>query len=169
MKYSQYNSIIKLNDNLSVVYNSKSDKSIIITNPKRNLINNSTPTLLEKSDLEIYNNLILIEAIIPHDKNELNDVIEKAKRIETSDDYYKLIINPTMGCNFSCWYCYESHIVGSKMSTDNVSKILKLIDNILLDKPNLKTFDLAFFGGEPLKLLVLLLITIVQNMIIIKI
>lgn len=150
MKYSQYNSIIKLNDNLSVVYNSKSDKSIIITNPKRNLINNSTPTLLEKSDLEIYNNLILIEAIILHDKNELNDVIEKAKRIETSDDYYKLIINPTMGCNFSCWYCYESHIVGSKMSTDNVSKILKLIDNILLDKPNLKTFDLAFFGGEPL-------------------
>ena len=36
------------------------------------------------------------------------------------------------------------------MSTNNVSKILKLIDNILLDKPNLKTFDLAFFGGEPL-------------------
>ena len=150
MKYSQYNSIIKLNDNLSVVYNSKSDKSLIIPDSKAKSINAFTPKSLENENLEIYNNLVSIEAIILDDKNELNDVIEKAKKIENSDDYYKLIINPTMGCNFSCWYCYESHIVGSKMSNNNVNKIFKFIDNILSEKPNLKTFDLAFFGGEPL-------------------
>ena len=149
MKYSKYNSLIKLSSSLSVLYNSKEDKSIVISNTKTDLLKLSPEHLLYQ-DSEIYNNLIQINAIVSEDKNELQEVIDKGKQIENNDDYFKLIINPTMGCNFSCWYCYESHIIGSKMSTNNVSKILKLIDNILLDKPNLKTFDLAFFGGEPL-------------------
>src|SRR5690625_7616648 len=55
-----------------------------------------------------------------------------------------------MNCNFKCWYCYESHIEGSKMNNSNIGKICKLIDNILLNNKKLKTFDLSFFGGEPL-------------------
>jgi uncharacterized protein len=149
MKYSKYNTILQLSDSLSVLYNSKEDKSIIISNTKTNLLK-SSPENLANQDSEIYNNLIQINAIVADDKNELQEVIELGKQIENNDEYYKLIINPTMGCNFSCWYCYESHIVGSKMSKSNVDKIIKLIDNILLEKPNLKTFDLAFFGGEPL-------------------
>lgn len=149
MKYSKYNSLIKLSSSLSVLYNSKEDKSIVISNTKTDLLKLS-PEHLSYQDSEIYNNLIQINAIVSEDKNELQEVIDKGKQIENNDDYFKLIINPTMGCNFSCWYCYESHIVGSKMSSNNVSKILKLIDNILINKPNLKTFDLAFFGGEPL-------------------
>lgn len=149
MKYSKYNSILQLSDSLSVLYNSKEDKSIIISNSKTNLLKFS-PEQLANQDSEIYNNLIQINAIVANDKNELQEVIELGKQIENNDEYYKLIINPTMGCNFSCWYCYESHIVGSKMSKSNVDKIIKFIDNILLEKPNLKTFDLAFFGGEPL-------------------
>ncbi len=149
MKYSKYNSILQLSDSLSVLYNSKEDKSIIISNSKTNLLKFS-PEHLANQDSEIYNNLIQINAIVANDKNELQEVIELGKQIENNDEYYKLIINPTMGCNFSCWYCYESHIVGSKMSKSNVDKIIKFIDNILLEKPNLKTFDLAFFGGEPL-------------------
>ncbi|MFZ4671258.1 MAG: radical SAM protein [Flavobacterium sp.] len=149
MKYSKYNSILQLSDLLSVLYNSKEDKSIIISNSKTDLLKFS-PEYLANQDSEIYNNLIQINAIVADDKNELQEVIELGKQIENNDEYYKLIINPTMGCNFSCWYCYESHIVGSKMSKSNVDKIIKFIDNILLEKPNLKTFDLAFFGGEPL-------------------
>lgn len=149
MKYSKYNSILQLSDSLSVLYNSKEDKSIIISNSKTDLLKFS-PEHLANQDSEIYNNLIQINAIVADDKNELQEVIELGKQIENNDEYYKLIINPTMGCNFSCWYCYESHIVGSKMSKSNVDKIIKFIDNILLEKPNLKTFDLAFFGGEPL-------------------
>lgn len=149
MKYSKYNTILHLSDSLSVLYNSKEDKSIVISNSKTDLLKFS-PEHLATQDSEIYNNLIQINAIVADDKNELQEVIELGKQIENNDEYYKLIINPTMGCNFSCWYCYESHIVGSKMSKSNVDKIIKLIDNILLEKPNLKTFDLAFFGGEPL-------------------
>lgn len=149
MKYSKYNSVLQLSDLLSVLYNSKEDKSIVISNSKIDLLKFS-PEHLANQDSEIYNNLIQINAIVADDKNELQEVIELGKQIENNDEYYKLIINPTMGCNFSCWYCYESHIVGSKMSKSNVDKIIKLIENILLEKLNLKTFDLAFFGGEPL-------------------
>ena len=55
-----------------------------------------------------------------------------------------------MDCNFSCWYCYESHITGSKLSTKTIDSIYKLIDNILVSNSNLRNFTLSFFGGEPL-------------------
>lgn len=149
MKYSKYNTILNISENISVLYNSKEDKSIVISNSKANILN-LNPEYLLSEDPDLYKNLVEINAIVVDNKNELEEIIRKVKEIENNDDYYKLIINPTMGCNFSCWYCYESHIVGSKMSNDNVEKIYKLIDNILIEKPELKTFDLSFFGGEPL-------------------
>lgn len=94
MKYSKYNSILQLSDSLSVLYNSKEDKSIIISNSKTNLLKFS-PEHLANQDSEIYNNLIQINAIVANDKNELQEVIELGKQIENNDEYYKLIINCT--------------------------------------------------------------------------
>lgn len=34
----------------------------------------------------------------------------------------RLFINPTLECNFACWYCYEKHPQGY-MSEDTISKI----------------------------------------------
>ncbi len=73
----------------------------------------------------------------------LNNRIENFNSSE-----YRLTINPTLNCNFSCWYCYESH-PKRRMSKETVTAILKFIDNLTSEK-NLSKFYLDWFGGEPL-------------------
>ncbi len=148
-KFSKYNSIIPLSDNISALYNSKEDKCIVI---KRNLEEyfKLTPVDLEKNHPSIYQNLLDINAIVDQNLDELQEVIKRSKEVDYTDKTYRLIINPTMNCNFKCWYCYESHIVGSKMSNEGVNRIMKFIDKTLENNKNLNSFDLSFFGGEPL-------------------
>ena len=37
-----------------------------------------------------------------------------------------IIINPTLNCNFKCWYCYETHERNSKISFKTVQSIKKI-------------------------------------------
>ncbi|MCL1934639.1 MAG: hypothetical protein FWF53_12600 [Candidatus Azobacteroides sp.] len=45
-----------------------------------------------------------------------------------SDRHHRLIIMPTLNCNFSCWYCYETH-TKAMMSSDTVCNIIEYIKN----------------------------------------
>ncbi len=60
---------------------------------------------------------------------------------------FRLTINPTLKCNFNCWYCYENHTGNSRMSEDILERTKKAISWVLTEYPFL---DLMFFGGEPL-------------------
>lgn len=74
---------------------------------------------------------------------------ERIKNVNNQQDYYALTVNPTMRCNFKCWYCYENHVINSKMS----SKVLELTKrhiSTVIAANHLKKFHLGFFGGEPL-------------------
>lgn len=148
-KFSRYNSIIPLSETISALYNSKEDKCIVIKKDVESFFKLPADNL-EVSHPSIYQNLLDINAIIDESKDELQEVIQRSKEVDNADQSYRLIINPTMNCNFKCWYCYESHIVGSKMSTVGVEKIFKFIDKTLQTNKNLNSFDLSFFGGEPL-------------------
>lgn len=61
---------------------------------------------------------------------------------------YKLTINTTLNCNFSCWYCYQAHPKG-KMSAITLNSILKFITN-LIEKEKISNLEISWFGGEPL-------------------
>lgn len=65
------------------------------------------------------------------------------RRYDTSNAH--LIVMPTEHCNFRCTYCYESFERG-QMSPDLVNGVKKYITN----KRDLKSFNLSWFGGEPL-------------------
>lgn len=54
-----------------------------------------------------------------------------------------------MNCNFKCWYCYEKHIRGSKMSGATIKKVYKLIDNVTSNS-KIQKLQVSWFGGEPL-------------------
>ena len=69
---------------------------------------------------------------------------------DSDNSFYHLHINPTLDCNFRCWYCYENHKIGSKMSPNMVNYVQKYIENTIEQRQSIKTFILAFFGGEPL-------------------
>ena len=64
------------------------------------------------------------------------------------DKTYHLVINPTLECNFKCWYCYEKHPQGV-MTEQTIEKIRKHI-LYMVEKEKIFALHLSWFGGEPL-------------------
>lgn len=88
--------------------------------------------------------------IIASDIDEIEQVKKLVHEIDQENNYsFHLIINPTMNCNFKCWYCYETHIKDSKMQELEIQKVFNYITRVLNQK-ELKVFSLSWFGGEPL-------------------
>lgn len=61
----------------------------------------------------------------------------------------QIIINPTLDCNLACWYCYESHAKGSRMSQGVLDAICEYIKYKYAENKT-EQLQLRFFGGEPL-------------------
>lgn len=87
--------------------------------------------------------------IINTDIDEIALLRERINDADNNKNEYILHINPTLDCNFRCWYCYENHIPNSKMSPEILNSTLAYIHSIL-KRPSIKSFELGFFGGEPL-------------------
>ncbi|NSW89829.1 MAG: radical SAM protein [Firmicutes bacterium] len=87
--------------------------------------------------------------IVEDDLNE-NDYLRLNDIIRRFSDYKRigLTIAPTMDCNFSCIYCYESDKKKCEyMSREVEDKIIKYVDENLEPYGALKV---TWFGGEPL-------------------
>ncbi len=153
MKTSEYNIFFKNEDKI-VGYNSVSDNFILLEPLLHELfeasVNENMVDELKNVHVNLYDILINKGFII----DECDDELDKIKKISNQTDFddtiYELTINPTMNCNFKCWYCYETHIKDSKMSSNTLHKVINFIDNVLEKNQNLKTFKLDWFGGEPL-------------------
>jgi uncharacterized protein len=86
--------------------------------------------------------------IIDDDLNEY-DYIRFINRLDVfSNNRYRIIINPTLECNFRCWYCYEKHPKGM-MTKELSQRIIKHIAYVANNK-QVQKLDLTWFGGEPL-------------------
>lgn len=148
MKYSIYNSIIFISKTAYLLYNAFADKYIIC---KAELV-----PLLQKSSDHIesaypifYKQLLQGGFLIKEDVDEIKQVIDYGIQKCINSSEYHLIINPTINCNFQCWYCYENHSAYTKMNEETICKVKKLILNICSNK-RIKFIHLSFFGGEPL-------------------
>lgn len=148
MKYSFYNSLISLTDFTYILYNAVKDKFLIISKTWAELLNKS-PEKIKQTNHLFYQQLQENNFIINDSKDEVNEIIDEGLRICHNTTEYRLIINPTLNCNFHCWYCYEKHAPTMKMSSDTVQNIKKFICRVL-DNPEIHHFNLSFFGGEPL-------------------
>lgn len=62
---------------------------------------------------------------------------------------FQLMIFPTQDCNLKCWYCYESHKKDTKMTQEVMDKIYLYVQH-LMENNSFDSFELSFFGGEPL-------------------
>ncbi len=105
---------------------------------------------IEEVHEELYKSLMSNGFIVSKETDEIQKVRDLIKEVDNQEDSYHLMVNPTMNCNFNCWYCYETHIKGSKTSPGTLQKITNYVENIMTNKPGLKRFILSFFGGEPL-------------------
>lgn len=151
MKYSQFNSILPYNGSLAL-YNSFQQKVLFLENELNDLLQAARAEgidILGNYHPDFYNYLKDNRFIVEDNVNELEEVKKKSKSVDETQEEFVLTINPTMNCNFKCWYCYETHIKDSRLEV-TVMDSINLLVNKICSKPELKTLTLAFFGGEPL-------------------
>lgn len=154
MKSSRFNHFFSF-ENKHVGYNALSDEFTLIE-PEllelyRSAQHHGNWSELQHIHPDFYAYLTDKGFIVPVQTDEVQLVKDLVHKIDQQDDtFFQLTINPTMNCNFKCWYCYETHIKKSKMSPDTIQSIVRFIDNLLQEKKELKRFHLQWFGGEPL-------------------
>ena len=149
MKLSLYNTVIPIQNKHTLVYNALSGKFLIIKNKFLD-INSDAISSLNSLNNVLYQNLIDAGVLIDDNIDEIKILNNRIINSENNDKDYILHINPTLDCNLRCWYCYEKHITGSKMSRTVLSAIKKFITREINANSKLETFHLGFFGGEPL-------------------
>jgi len=149
MKYSCFNSIISITKRSALLFNAFSDSFFVFDSNLKKIISDDVDTL-QKVNPGLYQKLVESGVYIDSQIDEIERLsIFSRQKLENNSEYF-VIINPTLACNYKCWYCYVSQIQGSNMSTDVLNRVFRHIDNILNSNANLKEFPIAFFGGEPL-------------------
>jgi uncharacterized protein len=92
--------------------------------------------------------LVKLGYIIENDFDEITFIKYKNREAVFLNKFYRLVINPTLECNFKCWYCYQNHHKGF-MTKETMEKIKKHIEQKIIKK-DITTLNLNWFGGEPL-------------------
>src|SRR5690606_36928542 len=127
MKASNYNSFFGYEDKI-IGYNSFSDEFIILDPFLKELFDASSieNQIEEINNIhpDLYNTLDINGFIIPSEKDELEEIKKISFETDFDDSIYRLTINPTMNCNFKCWYCYETHIKDSKLNENTINNII---------------------------------------------
>lgn len=95
-----------------------------------------------------YEQLIGTNCLVDEETNESFLLKKRICAIDENPKSYQLTINPTISCNFKCWYCYENHYK-TQMEESVLISTKRLIAKIM-QNPELEFFNLSFFGGEPL-------------------
>jgi len=148
-KLSQFNIFFKYADKY-IGYNTYNQELITIEPLLYELITSADEVdELKNIHSEFYYFLMEKGFIVDEKINEVKKVKKLMNLIDYNDSSYELTINSTMNCNFKCWYCYENHIIKSKLS-DSVKKSIVNHAKIILENKSIKEFHLSWFGGEPL-------------------
>lgn len=96
-----------------------------------------------------YQQLIESGFLIDDDVNEFENLQKEYENQAKWSINYELTLLPTLDCNLRCWYCYEKHIIGSRMSETVRDSILQHVSNVL-DNSSIHVLKVTMYGGEPL-------------------
>ncbi len=130
--------------------NFRSGKHIFLSEQIFEMLN-EVPSKLESlmySNPEIFHRLKEGLFIVDNNEDELSTIQNNMINDLKDKTLYHIIINPTLDCNLSCWYCYENKIPHSMMSKNVENGICKHIVEHYKFCP-FKILKLSFFGGEP--------------------
>lgn len=144
-KFSIYNSVIPITSESDLVYNSYSDFFIITKSAIRDFLKDTL--YINEKYPDLFRTFVQTQCYVDKDISEVNRLFEMNKQVVEDTSSFSLMINPTLDCNCSCWYCYEKHTSDSHMGLDTLNRIYMLISKIV--ESNVKRLDISFFGGEP--------------------
>lgn len=89
-----------------------------------------------------YEQLIGTNCLVDEETNESFLLKKRICAIDENPKSYQLTINPTISCNFKCWYCYENHYK-TQMEESVLISTKRLIAKIM-QNPELEFFNLSF-------------------------
>lgn len=150
MKSSRYNVLIPYK-NAILVYNILWNKCIMVQNDNIRMLSYISPSVHQIIKKEQIPDAFVTNKMVVTDEDDEIEICKQRMESENENcETYILTINPTLSCNFRCWYCYENHErKNSRMSSVDVDNITNLIRN-LYHNNSVKHIMLNFFGGEPL-------------------
>lgn len=146
MKKSRYNVIFQYKT-AYILFNTKTQKLILLTNEFLDFFDSVKD--VESLPEDYKTALKSIGAIVPDDYDEYTEITKSLESVDNDDTMFHVIVNPTLNCNFNCWYCYENH--GNKMTMN--PQLLHRTKLLLYKKAieeQFRVIKLSFFGGEPL-------------------
>ena len=147
MKPSFYNFFFRQEDYI-ICFNALSFNFFYLSHQREDIVKdiiNNPDTYIDKIPF-FYNKLKEGNFIIENDIYEPEKVIQKYnERINIK--HYKLVLIPTLQCNFRCWYCIQSHVKG-KMEEDILHRIYRHIEYMII-KEQIESLSIEWFGGEP--------------------
>lgn len=138
MKHSIFNSRIQITELTDLLYNAYSERFM--------LVRHDVPVSLDEK-CKNYDDYVKGGFIIENNVDEIAEVKKLSAEEDLRNDYFMLIVNPTLNCNFNCWYCYEQKDANSEVNEITLSSLKRLIDKT---SKKFKFLHLSFFGGEPL-------------------
>lgn len=141
MKNSYYNIYIPVNGDKTLIFNTIRNKYVLFNKRLNGLIN---------KDLSVDDYSMLVDSgfIVNDDVDEFAFVGEIYNK-SINSTIYDLTIIPTLDCNLRCWYCFEKHIIGSRLTSEISTEILHFVQDIL-SSDEITELKVTMFGGEPL-------------------
>lgn len=149
MKKSIYNNGIVITAKRCLLYNAYTNMYVIVKRELYDSYQSMPPASLQREFPIFYEQLTEAGCLIEEEVDEVARLRERIKRIDNQPDSYNLTVNPTLNCNFRCWYCYEEHLPKSKMHPDILERVKRHITFVAV-RIRPKFFNMGFFGGEPL-------------------
>lgn len=149
MKISRYVIGQELQNNAYLLTNFTNKTHIIVSEEVFSVFNDKSISELKKSFPNVFERLRNSHYILEDSVDEFEE-LRKRNQFDISDNQmYHLVINPTLDCNLSCWYCYEKRVPNSSISDAVVNGICKHISLKFNEEP-FSFLKISFFGGEPL-------------------
>lgn len=147
-KKSIYIASEKINENTYLLYSSISNEFILLTENTYGIYSQTNPDEIEAKNPFLFQLLLDKRFLFPSELDETKEITLRRKNSIFNNDWYNVVINTTLDCNLSCWYCYENKIKGSRLSEEVINSITCNIESHYLHHPY-QLLKIAFFGGEP--------------------
>lgn len=109
-KLNKFTNFIIDGDN-TILFNLQTETFIVLNYELSRIVNSYKDDIgaLKNKHLELFQQMLKQEFIIPSERDEVASMIAEWKRQDNNPSYFGMIINPTLDCNLRCWYCYEEH------------------------------------------------------------
>ncbi|MEZ3518583.1 MAG: radical SAM protein [Muribaculaceae bacterium] len=144
MRKSIYATVLPIGERFVLVYSATTDA--FLSCPRSDW----DDFIKSKSDCHyLYEKLKEIKALVEDGTDEVEEQRQRMNVIDNDLSEVHVHVNPTLNCNFNCWYCYENHSGLSKMSVEVRDAILQMVAR-KISSNEVKRLRLSFFGGEPL-------------------